>query len=94
MNLPKYSIPQHLIIMNHNAKCVETQTNEINELVEALEKDISTYETNVDNAKKEVDSKRSEYELAVLALYDDDQIAALLTELQELQEKLNKYILE
>ena len=93
MNIPKYSIPQQLIIINHNTRCISTQKSELDKLVESLQTEISTYETYVSNTKSDVNSKQAEYDFAVLAL-DDENAAQLLTELQELQEKLNNYELE
>ena len=53
MNIPKYSIPQTLIIVNHNQLWIDTRTEEINEQIEKLKNDIKVYNAKISNLEEE-----------------------------------------
>ena len=53
MNIPKYSIPQTLMIINHNQDWIDERTTEINTIITNLQAELVTARTAVDDARTE-----------------------------------------
>ena len=93
MNIPKYSIPQHLILCNHNAKCVATQKSQLNTLVEAIQQEISSVETSISDTKADISSHEALYELH-LSANNQTSANSELEQINTLKVTLNEYEIE
>ena len=69
MNIPKYSIPQHLIVVNHNKLCVKQQKEELDEMINTVSDEIDA--TTDESEIKRLELRLEEYATQLEELEND-----------------------
>ena len=91
MNIPKYSIPQNLIIINNNSDYVLKQAEEINNEITSLNNEISEINDKLTEAQNGIEHYQTEYDKMIVDEPDnEEELNKLLDGIQHFQEELSE----
>ena len=88
MNIPKYTIPQVLILNNHNINYISEQRSSIQQKIVTSQNTITTTNSKILTATNNLSSAETGYYNASL-LDDDEQMATYLAQITRYKEELN-----